>query len=81
MASGAEKDGDNTFDRYIVDYLLRTGRINTARAMVSAKGIEVSAAATLPIKVHKLTAGTRRREALCRAHQDRDGAGGEALGR
>lgn len=40
--SGAEKEGDNTLDRYIVDYLLRTGKLKSAKAVAARKDIEVS---------------------------------------
>lgn len=33
---------DTTLDRYIVDYLLRTGRQKAARALAEKQGIEVS---------------------------------------
>lgn len=33
---------DTTLDRYIVDYLLRTGRQSAAKALAEKRGIEVS---------------------------------------
>ena len=37
-----EAGADKTLDRYIVDYLLRTGRVKSARALAQHQGIEVS---------------------------------------
>ncbi|GMK59433.1 hypothetical protein CspeluHIS016_0800390 [Cutaneotrichosporon spelunceum] len=43
-SAGAELDsrapGDRTVDRYIVDHLLRTGRMKTAKTLAAAQGIE-----------------------------------------
>ena len=39
--SGTEAEGDKTLDRYIVDYLLRTGRLGSAKALAEKKNIEV----------------------------------------
>ncbi len=33
---------ESTLDRYIVDYLLRTGRMKAAKALAEKRGIEVS---------------------------------------
>lgn len=35
-------DGDSTVDRYIIDHLLRTGRMKTAKTLAASQGIEVS---------------------------------------
>ncbi|KAK1924211.1 putative negative regulation of gluconeogenesis-related protein [Papiliotrema laurentii] len=40
VSSGAEKEGDSTVDRYVIDHLLRTGRMKTARALAARKDIE-----------------------------------------
>ena len=37
-----EAGADKTLDRYIVDYLLRTGRMKAATALTEKRGIEVS---------------------------------------
>jgi macrophage erythroblast attacher len=36
------EETDRTLDRYLVDYLLRTGRMRAARALAEKQGIEVS---------------------------------------
>lgn len=36
----AESVEDRTLDRYVIDHLLRTGRMKTARALAAAQGIE-----------------------------------------
>lgn len=41
LRSGSEEEGDNTLDRYIIDYLLRTGRMKSAKALAASKGVEV----------------------------------------
>lgn len=38
--SGSRTPGDRTLDRYIVDHLLRTGRMKTARALAAVQDIE-----------------------------------------
>lgn len=38
---GTEEAGDKTLDRYIVDYLLRTGHMKTATALATKQDIEV----------------------------------------
>lgn len=35
------EETDKTIDRYIVDYLLRTGMMKTAKALVAAQGLDV----------------------------------------
>lgn len=63
---------DHTLDRYVVDYLLRTGRMRTAQTLAESQGIEVGVVGcTNPVP--------RRRQAVCRADEDRVRARGETL--
>ena len=80
--SQTEAGADKTLDRYIVDYLLRTGRMQAAKALAQHQGIEVSLNQSSHSFFPGLTVrlGLRRYQALRRAHTDRKGFSGETVG-